>query len=305
MSIFFAIGKLNIFWIFDKRISKENFSNPKAFSNLMNKCCFNVILHCQFFKYVFGSLQCGVGKWMFIFLIIFRHTIVCVVIRFVPENIIYKDWKYNNGWVDNIIKYNEYYNVWVGLGGVFVACANNHPKMVMTHTIFSSQSICKVLTAIVQVGCNCSEALFLCFFDARTQYLSRNFRCVHLLSLPTIFALSQSIFCSQAIACRASPPSPVFMRFSAISIFPSSKSAFVNLTLSWCWLFRVSHFLFVSPMYPCFWHLQGMLYTMHEFLSPNSATIAIIKKWLTDGGEPQMLGFLDYVTMSLNDNGTQ
>ena len=59
----------------------------------------------------------------------------------------------------------------MGLGGVFVACANNHPKMVMTHTIFSSQSICKLLTAIVQVGCNCSEALFLCFFVARTQYL--------------------------------------------------------------------------------------------------------------------------------------
>ena len=67
----------------------------------------------------------------------------------------------------------------------------------------------------------------------------------------------------------ASPPPFSFILCSARSVFPSSMSCFVNRTLLWCSFFLVLHLRHVSPVYVYLSHLQGMLLTTFEFLSPS------------------------------------
>ena len=106
---------------------------------------------------------------------------------------------------------------------------------------------------------------------------SRSFLCAQLCSFPTNLARSQSISCGQDVACFASPPSRSFILVVALVMLPSLISSCVNLTLSWCSLFLVAHFLSVSPMYANLSHLQGILYTTLVFLSPRGVFAEVVR----------------------------
>ena len=67
-------------------------------------------------------------------------------------------------------------------------------------------------------------------------------------SFPTILLCSQSIPWGHSVLCRANPPSPSFILFSAFSRFPLSISLFVSLTLSSCSFFLDLHIRNVSPL---------------------------------------------------------
>ena len=121
------------------------------------------------------------------------------------------------------------------------------------------------------------NGIFPSFFFLSVSMPSRYFRWVHLCSLPTILAFSQSISCAQVVECLARPPSPSFILLDALSRSPASTSRFVSLTLSWCSFSLLSHFLSVSPVYPYLWHLQGMSYTRLVFFFP-SGVFALVTR---------------------------
>ena len=65
-------------------------------------------------------------------------------------------------------------------------------------------------------------------------------------SLPMILDHSQLISSPYSVLCFTKPPSCSFIRSVALLTFPVATSTFVSLTLSWCSLWGVSHFLYVS-----------------------------------------------------------